>query len=332
MTKTRVTNNRSKISSRPSRIHRAGRSLTLNPTNKTSSRANKTNNMNSKRLSSNKTRINQQQPLQTNPTAPKTRTSANGRRRNAMNIGPATPIAKRSKAQSAVSNRRGQKGASLGVNIVSSDNGQGVTVMRIIPNTAAEQMGLHRRDRITSLNGEPVRSVDQFISDIRGMQPGQQVKLGIVRDGNQHTISGELQGYAESIIQTQGPHGTQEYRRFQGVIEPNQPNEYSSDEGQLNSENRQAGYEESGQPSAARSGDFAARLSRIEQQIDRLSQQVDQLREAVGPTRLSERPGQSGTSTDSNMRDHVQPNRSQQSDKSAEQPNNEQPPSEQSQK
>ena len=204
--------------------------------------------------------------------------------------------------------------------------------MRIIPNTAAEQMGLHRRDRITSLNGEPVRSVDQFISDIRGMQPGQQVKLGIVRDGNQHTISGELQGYAESIIQTQGPHGTQEYRRFQGVIEPNQPNEYSSDEGQLNSENRQAGYEESGQPSAARSGDFAARLSRIEQQIDRLSQQVDQLREAVGPTRLSERPGQSGTSTDSNMRDHVQPNRSQQSDKSAEQPNNEQPPSEQSQK
>ncbi|HEX5472690.1 MAG TPA: PDZ domain-containing protein [Lacipirellulaceae bacterium] len=194
---------------------------------------------------------------------------------------------------------RGQQGASLGINIVNSENGQGVTVMRIMPNTAAQKMGLRRRDRITSLNGQPVRSVDQFISDIRDMQPGQQVALSIVRNGNQRTVRGELQGYSESIVQTQGPSGTREYRSFQGVITPNQGNEYSSDEGQMN-ENRQAGYEENGEPSEARSGDFGARLSRLEQQIDRLSQQVDQLREAVGPTRLSERPGNVQERTDAN--------------------------------
>jgi PDZ domain len=184
-----------------------------------------------------------------------------------------------------------QQRASLGVNIVSSENGQGVTVMRIIPNTAAQKMGLHRRDRITSLNGQPVRSVDQFISDIRDMQPGQQVALGIVRNGNKRTVRGQLEGFAESVIQTQGPNGIHEYRRFQGVIEPNQGNEYSSDESQRESENRQAGYEENEQHSPAASSDVSARISRIEQRIDQLTQQIDRLREAVGPTRLSERPG-----------------------------------------
>ncbi|HVT26831.1 MAG TPA: PDZ domain-containing protein [Lacipirellulaceae bacterium] len=189
---------------------------------------------------------------------------------------------------------RGQQRGSLGVNIVSSENGEGVTVMRIIPNTAAQQMGLHRRDRITSLNGQPVRSVDQFISDIRNMQPGQEVALEIMRNGEKRTVRGQLQGYAESVLQTQGPNGIREYRRFQGVIEPNQGNEYSRSEGQMNSENRQAGYEENEQYSQADSGDLSVRISRIERQLDRISQQVDQLRDAIGPTRLSERPGAPG--------------------------------------
>src|SRR6478735_5664947 len=72
--------------------------------------------------------------------------------------------------QAAGNDQGGQKGrgrVNLGVSIAKSDEGNGLTVMQIMPNTAAERMGLQRHDRITSVNGESVRSVDDFISEIR---------------------------------------------------------------------------------------------------------------------------------------------------------------------
>jgi hypothetical protein len=177
-------------------------------------------------------------------------------------------------------NQRGR--GSLGVSIVRSDEGNGVTVMQIMPNTAAERMGLKRRDRITSLNGEPVRSVDDFISEIRNMSPGDSVELKVTRNGDQRTVRGELAGYSDSVVETQGPSGTRAYRQFRSYIAPersNSQNERSGREGYARDsrENVQTSYNDRGESGRMQSGELESRISRIEQQLDRLSEQVNRL-------------------------------------------------------
>jgi hypothetical protein len=197
-------------------------------------------------------------------------------------------------------NSSGKQGASLGVNISGDDQENGVLVVRILPNTPAQRMGLRLRDRIISLNGERVRSADEFISAIRNMNPGDRVDLKVVRNGNEQTIHGELAGYSEAIVQTQGPNGSQQYRGFQSYIEPNQSNsgEASSDQNRSFRENQQTSYEDRGE--RAGSGDLDARISRIEQQLDRLTQQVEGL--LTGGNRSQQESAQKPQSQEINTR------------------------------
>ena len=88
------------------------------------------------------------------------------------------------------SKRMGSTGGHLGVSITTDKDENGVLVVQIRPNTAAQKMGLQRHDRITELNGEKVQSADGFISDISSMNPGDQVELKVVRNGNERTIQG----------------------------------------------------------------------------------------------------------------------------------------------
>jgi hypothetical protein len=197
--------------------------------------------------------------------------------------------------------RQGRGGGSLGVSIVRSDQGDGVTVMRIVPNTAAERMGLQSRDQITSLNGQRVRSVDDFISEIRNMSPGESIELQITRDGNQRTLRGELTGFSESVVQTQGPSGTRGFRQFRSYISPERSN---SDQGRNeregyardSRENVQTSYNDRGESGRSQSGDLENRISRIEQQLDRLTEQVNRLN-SQGQSQSAQRnvPSESGT-------------------------------------
>jgi hypothetical protein len=237
--------------------------------------------------------------------------------------------------QSRGENSRGQQG-SLGVNITNSGDGEGVTIMRVRPGTPADQMGLRSRDRITTLNGKPVRSVDEFISDIRNISPGQEVELGTVRNGNERTIRGELEGYSEEIVEVQGSEGSRGYRRFESVIQPegSDSNRFGRDESMesrrgwtgfeerpidrnvrsSDRENRQTSYEDRGDWDRSRSGDVEGRLSRVEQQLDRISQNIEELRNLIGPGRLRDETstGQADRSRarDQNQRDNrpTQPN------------------------
>jgi hypothetical protein len=185
--------------------------------------------------------------------------------------------------QAAGNVQRGQKGRSrgnLGVSIAKSDEASGVTVMQIMPNTAAERMGLQRRDRITSVNGEPVRSVDDLISQIGNMSPGDSIELQVTRNGNQRTVRGELAGYSESVVETQGPSGTRAYRQFKSYIAPDQSNaesERNGREGSAQDSRNVTSYNERGGNDRTQSGDLESRISRIEQQIERLSDEINRL-------------------------------------------------------
>lgn len=173
----------------------------------------------------------------------------------------------------------GRGGATLGVNVVGSEDGQGVVVARIRPGTPAEQMGLRPRDRILSLNGQPVGSVDEFISSIRGMNPGTDIQLSIERDGNARDIGGQLSAFRDAIAVGEGAVGNvvDRAREFIG-------GERSGRIGDnyRGRENMQTSYENSPigrQPSR----DLESRLSRVEQQIDQLMRDVSEIRAATRP-------------------------------------------------
>ena len=174
----------------------------------------------------------------------------------------------------------GKQGGHLGVNITTDKTENGVLVVQILPNTAAQKMGLQRHDRITSLNGEKVQSADEFISEISSMNPGDKVELKVVRNGKERAIRGELEGYSESVVATQGPNGTQEYRQFQSYIDPNQQNgEQAGRDQNLDQQHAgtQASYENRGDSNQSPNGNLESRVSRLEKQIEHISQQLDEL-------------------------------------------------------
>jgi membrane-associated protease RseP (regulator of RpoE activity) len=179
------------------------------------------------------------------------------------------------------------------VNIISGDNGRGITVMRTQPNTAADRMGLQPRDRIVSLNGQPVDSVDDFIGAIGTMNPGDQVELTVERNGNERTIRGTLEAYAESMTRFEGP-VAQGINRIRGIIGRERGPDVADDRGNI-----QTSYEDQGGSSSrSSSGDADARIGRLEQQIDRLNREIQELREA----RNSSQPGSAAPSGSSSER------------------------------
>src|SRR5262249_44024520 len=132
--------------------------------------------------------------------------------------------------------------------------------------------------------------------------PGEAVELQITRDGNQRTLRGELTGFSESVVQTQGPGGTRGFRQFRSYISPERSN---SDQGRDeregfardSRENMQTSYNERGESSGrSQSGDLENRISRIEQQLDRLTEQVNRL-SSQGQSQSAQRnvPSDSGT-------------------------------------
>jgi hypothetical protein len=197
---------------------------------------------------------------------------------------------------------KGENGGHLGVSISTDKTENGVLVVQIRPNTAAQKMGLQRHDRITMLNGEKVKSADGFISEISSMNPGDRVELKVVRNGNERTIRGELEGYSESVVETQGPSGTHEYRQFQSYIDPNQQNAKQAGHDQnldQQHEGTQASYENRGESNQSPNGDIESRVSRLEKQIEHIAQQLDDLvtNNNHGQTASAQKTSSSNTKT-----------------------------------
>jgi hypothetical protein len=180
-------------------------------------------------------------------------------------------------------------GASLGINIIESRSGEGLTVTRVASGTPADQMGIRSGDRITLINGQPTGPVDAFISTIRSMNPGDQVELSIVRDGNEQAFRGQLEPFGQAAGRSSQLSSNDEYQIYRSVIGGRDPNQFNPDVSQgadLNA-TRQASFEDRPAPSTPPQGDLDARLRRIEEQIDRLTQSVDQLRNVVGTPTVS---------------------------------------------
>ena len=84
----------------------------------------------------------------------------------------------------------GPRGAMLGINIGGgTDRAEGVEVMGVSPSGPAQAAGLKQGDVITAIDGKPLRRTEQrnagrqLVDHLRGVQPGQKVKIDYLRDG-----------------------------------------------------------------------------------------------------------------------------------------------------
>ncbi|MCE3285266.1 MAG: hypothetical protein K0R70_1522, partial [Steroidobacteraceae bacterium] len=87
-------------------------------------------------------------------------------------------------------------GAMLGINIGGEQaRTDGVEVMSVSPSGPAESAGLRKGDVITAVDGKPLRKSGdrgagrQLVEHLRGVDPGQVVKLDYLRDGKKQSAS-----------------------------------------------------------------------------------------------------------------------------------------------
>ncbi|HBB92592.1 MAG TPA: signal protein PDZ, partial [Bacteroidales bacterium] len=66
--------------------------------------------------------------------------------------------------------------------------GEGVKVASVIPGSSGEKAGLLAGDIITSVNGDPVKKLTDYSDALKKFQPGETIKLGILREGKAKVI------------------------------------------------------------------------------------------------------------------------------------------------
>jgi S1-C subfamily serine protease len=80
--------------------------------------------------------------------------------------------------------------AYLGVSLGVVETGQaGALVEEVSPGTAADEAGLEPGDLVISIEGAPVQSGGDLAAQIQTHQPGDDVDLQVVRDGEQTTVT-----------------------------------------------------------------------------------------------------------------------------------------------
>jgi putative serine protease PepD len=83
----------------------------------------------------------------------------------------------------------------IGVSITDATTASGATsvvVRGVTSGGPASEAGIKVGDRITAVNGTPVTDSDSLIATVRSHQPGETVKLTVVRGGKQQTLSVKL--------------------------------------------------------------------------------------------------------------------------------------------
>jgi serine protease Do len=85
------------------------------------------------------------------------------------------------------------------------DNSQGIIVNQVQEDTPAEEAGLKEGDVIKTLNGNTVHDYSNFRTQIATSNPGDEITLGIVRDGNKQELTVTLGELPSDLAVNQQP-------------------------------------------------------------------------------------------------------------------------------
>ncbi len=81
---------------------------------------------------------------------------------------------------------------------------EGVLLSDIAPNGPAAKAGLLKGDIVLQMNGQPVNDSSEFQLRVSMMPPGSAVKLKILRNGSEHTVTVTLVELPEKVERAQG--------------------------------------------------------------------------------------------------------------------------------
>jgi len=82
--------------------------------------------------------------------------------------------------------------ATLGAQGQTADSGNGVTILRVYAGKAAERAGIQPNDILTKVNGNVVKTLDDFTALLSKLQPGQSVKMNLLRDSKAVEVTVKL--------------------------------------------------------------------------------------------------------------------------------------------
>ncbi|MCR5536282.1 MAG: Do family serine endopeptidase [Succinivibrio sp.] len=97
----------------------------------------------------------------------------------------------------------GVTGSELNADLASSfgySQNSGAFVNEVMKDSAADKAGIKSGDIITSVNGKQIKSFAQLRAEIATQRPGSNVTLGIFRDGQESTLTVQLDESAKTII------------------------------------------------------------------------------------------------------------------------------------
>ena len=86
------------------------------------------------------------------------------------------------------------------------DTNQGGFVEQVVPESAAEKAGIKAGDVITKVNGKAVKSFSELRGKIGSIGAGKEVKITIVRDGDEKTFTAQLQKSVTDDVAAAGIH------------------------------------------------------------------------------------------------------------------------------
>lgn len=73
----------------------------------------------------------------------------------------------------------------------------GALVAQVEPNSAAEKAGVQEGDVIKSVDGKDIATVRDLTRTVAGFTPGSTIKLGLIREGKEQTVSAKLGDYSK---------------------------------------------------------------------------------------------------------------------------------------
>jgi S1-C subfamily serine protease len=69
------------------------------------------------------------------------------------------------------------------------EGGKGIVVREVTPESPAARSGLKKGDRVVKLDDEPVSDAEKFSKAIASRKPGDKLRLGVVRDGKEQSLT-----------------------------------------------------------------------------------------------------------------------------------------------
>jgi S1-C subfamily serine protease len=68
----------------------------------------------------------------------------------------------------------------------------GVLITRVVADSPADIAGIHVGDLVVTLDGNPVEGITDVATEVRSRQPGDEVTIGVTRDGEQLELTATL--------------------------------------------------------------------------------------------------------------------------------------------